>query len=191
MTLLAFLAVLPPSILAFLSLLRFVCQLHKVDFYNGIVRFLRTFTDFYCRPLRAILPSLGRIDPASLLAAYLLELAAFFLLFGIQAAGVLPIFQLMMWAALALLGMVLRVYFIALLLTVIFSWVRPQGSGAIAGLSNQLIAPLLAPIHKILPPMGGLDFSPILLFFLIYFLRAVWRNTAILTGMPMFLLFGA
>ena len=191
MSLLSLLAVTPLGILAFFSLMRFLFQLSRVDFYNGVVQFVCRFTDFYCAPLRAILPKVARLDMASLLMAYVLEGLAFFLFFNLQAAEILPINQILIWALLAVLGLTLRLYFIALIMVVIFSWVRPQGSTALADLSQQLLAPLLAPIQRIIPAVGGLDFSPILLFLLIYMLRTVWRNAAFAAGMPLAMAFGA
>lgn len=191
MSTLSLLAVTPLGILAFFSLMRFLFQLTRVDFYNGIVQFVCRFTDFYCAPLRPILPRMRRLDPASLLMAYALEALAFFLLYNLQAAGTLPPAQILFWALLAVLGLTLRLYFIALILVVIFSWIRPQGATALVDLSNQLLAPLLAPIQRIIPALGGLDFSPLLLFFLIYALRSVWRDAAISAGMPIAWAFGA
>ena len=191
MSTLSLLAVTPLGILAFFSLMRFLFQFTRVDFYNGIVQFVCRFTDFYCAPLRPILPRLRRLDPASLLMAYALEALAFFLLYNLQAAGTLPPAQILFWALLAVLGLTLRLYFIALILVVIFSWIRPQGATALVDLSNQLLAPLLAPIQRIIPALGGLDFSPLLLFFLIYALRSVWRDAAISAGMPIAWAFGA
>ena len=191
MNLLSLLAVTPLGILAFFSLMRCLFQLSRVDFYNGVVQFVCRFTDFYCTPLRAILPRVARLDIASLLMAYVLEGLAFFLFFNLQTGAILPIDQMLVWALLAVLGLTLRLYFIALILVVIFSWIRPQGSTALADLSQQLIAPLLAPIQRIIPAVGGLDFSPILLFLLIYMLRTVWRNAAFTVGMPLAMAFGA
>ena len=164
-------------------------QLSKVDFYNSSVQFICRFTDIYCGLIRKIIPAAGRFDVASIFMALVIQFASIYIIFTIFSTSVPSILQIALWSLLVLAGLALRIYFIALILMVIFSWVRPQGSQSLMDLSNQLIRPLLAPFHKFIPPMGGLDFSPMALFFLIYLLQSAWRSYAISMEVPLRIIF--
>ena len=133
-------------------------QLTKVDFYNPSVQFVCRFTDIYCGLIRKIIPATGRFDIASIFMAFTIQFISIYIIFTIFSSSMPAITQIAIWSLLVLAGLALRIYFIALILMVIFSWVRPQGSQALMDLSNQLIRPLLAPFHKFIPPLGGLDF---------------------------------
>ncbi len=177
------------GLLSILALLRFMLQLSKVDFYNSSVQFVCRFTDIYCGLIRKIIPVAGRFDIASIFMALAIQFASIYIIFTIFSTSVPAIVQIALWSLLVLGGLALRIYFIALILMVIFSWVRPQGSQSLMDLSNQLIRPLLAPFHKFIPPMGGLDFSPMALFFLIYLLQSAWRSYAISMEVPLRIIF--
>ena len=177
------------GLLSILALLRFMLQLSKVDFYNSSVQFICRFTDIYCGLIRKIIPAAGRFDVASIFMALVIQFASIYIIFTIFSTSVPSILQIALWSLLVLAGLALRIYFIALILMVIFSWVRPQGSQSLMDLSNQLIRPLLAPFHKFIPPMGGLDFSPMALFFLIYLLQSAWRSYAISMEVPLRIIF--
>ena len=177
------------GLLSILALLRFMLQLNKVDFYNPSVQFVCRFTDIYCGLIRKIIPTAGRFDIASIFMALAIQFASIYIIFTIFSTSVPSIVQIALWSLLVLAGLALRIYFIALILMVIFSWVRPQGSQSLMDLSNQLIRPLLAPFHKFIPSMGGLDFSPMALFFLIYLLQSAWRSYAISMEVPLRIIF--
>ncbi len=177
------------GLLSILSLLRFMLQLTKVDFYNPSVQFVCRFTDIYCGLIRKIIPATGRFDIASIFMAFTIQFISIYIIFTIFSSSMPAITQIAIWSLLVLAGLALRIYFIALILMVIFSWVRPQGSQALMDLSNQLIRPLLAPFHKFIPPLGGLDFSPMALFFLIYLLQSAWRSYAISMEVPLRIIF--
>lgn len=179
------------GIIAAFSLLRFMMQLARVNVHNSIVQFVCRVTDVYCQPVRNILPQTGQVDITSLLMTFLIQLLSLVTLADLLASSGPSLYTLVIWAFLASIGLCLRIYFIALILVVIFSWVRPQGSQAIMELSGQIINPLLKPLHRFIPPVGGLDFSPMILFFFIYMLQNVWRSVAVSMGMPFQLIFGA
>lgn len=178
------------GVLSIFALLRFIMQLSRINFYNPIVQFVCRFTDIYCVLPRKSFPSSSRIDIASLLMAYIIQLLGIYFIYKFFSPNMPAMFQIAIWSLLVILGLCLRIYFFSLILTVIFSWVRPQGSRYIMEISSQLISPLLAPFHKFIPPLGGLDFSPMALFFLIYLLQSVWKSFAINWGVPLGIIFG-
>ena len=149
-------------------LLRFLLQLVRADFYNPISQFVVKVTNPLVIPLRRLIPGLGGIDLASLLLAVLLQVAgivALLLLNGISPPGVL---LLLIWSVLGVVGLLVNIYFFALLAMIILSWVAAGSRHPAIYLLYQITEPLMAPFRKVLPPMGGMDFSPILVFILIY-----------------------
>lgn len=153
-----------------LVLLRFLCQLVRADYYNPISKTLVKLTNPLLVPFRKIIPGVGGIDWAALTLALLLQVALIFavqLLFG----SLFLSFKIFPFALVALIGLALNFYFYGMIILVIASFVAPGTYNPAVNLLNQLIDPLLRPIRKILPPMGGLDFSPMVLMFGIYLVR--------------------
>ena len=144
-------------------LLRLYMQWQRVPFGNPIGRFVFAITDWIVLPLRKVLPAIGRIDTASLVAAYLIECAQWLLMAALQgrfdAAMVFgtALFGLVRLALSALVALV-RVY-------AILSWI--QNDSPMADVIDRLCAPLLRPIRKVVPLAGGFDLSPLVLLVLL------------------------
>lgn len=142
-------------------LLRFLLQLARADFYNPISQFLVKATNPPLKLMRRIIPGLGGIDLASLVLAWLLksiEILLILLVSGSAANLIAPL----LWALPELVELVINIYFFGILIQVILSWVSPGNYNPAVALLHSLTAPVLRPAQKILPPMGGLDLSPML-----------------------------
>jgi YggT family protein len=129
-------------------------------------------------PVRRVLPARGRFDPASLLIAVLLQvlaIVAVLLLHGLTPPGVS---LLLAWSVVGVLGLLVKIYFFALLAMIILSWIAPGSGNPAVYLLYQITEPVMAPVRRVLPPMGGLDFSPILVFILINVVQIALRNFA-------------
>lgn len=131
---------------------------------NPLGQFVFALTDWIVLPLRRVLPAIGGIDSASLAAAYLLELAEFGLLWllagaagGLFAVPILAAFGLLRLAVSATTGLVM-VY-------AILSWVQTRS--ALSQWLDRLAAPLLRPIRRVLPLVGGIDLSPLVLLLIL------------------------
>lgn len=137
---------------------------------NPLGRFIFALTDWIVLPLRRAVPAMGRWDMASLLAALLIQLAHFGLLWSMNDFGGTPVSI----AVLAVLGLV-RVSLSGLTAMVlayaVLSWVQAQSY--LADLMERLVAPALAPIRKIVPLVGGVDLSPLALLVLLQILTIV------------------
>lgn len=162
-------------------LLRFLLQVVRADFYNPISQFLVRVTNPLVLPVRRIVPGLGGLDLACLLLALLLQLAAIALILTLNGLGLPNPGLLLAWSLLGLVGLVVNLYFFALLAMIIISWVAPASRHPALLLLFQLTEPVMAPFRRMLPNMGGLDFSPILVFILIHIIRIALRHMA--TGM--------
>jgi YggT family protein len=171
-------------------LLRFLLQLVRADFYNPVSQFLARLTNPLVLPLRRVIPSLGGLDLSSLLLALILQMAAIMVLLALNGVGPPNIGLLLVWSLLAILGLMVNIYFFALLAMIILSWVAPTSRHPALLLLFQLTEPVMAPFRKMLPNMGGLDFSPILVFILINIIQIALRHMAAGVGLHPALVIG-
>ena len=156
------------GVLLFAVLLRLLLQLARADFYNPISQFIVKVTSPLLRPLRRIIPPLGRLDSASLVLALAIQCIA----------------TLVVLALLGILSLLLNIYFFGILLLIVFSWIAPQSHHPGIALLYQLTEPVMAPVRRLLPPLGGLDLSPILVFVIINVLEILLRGLAQGVGLP-------
>jgi len=171
-------------------LLRFLLQLVRADFYNPICQFLVKITNPLVIPLRRIIPGMGGIDVASLLLTLVLQALAIVAVMALYGLGLPNIGLLLAWSALGVVGLLVNVYFFALLATIILSWVAPGSNNPAVYLLYQITEPVMAPFRKVLPAMGGMDFSPILVFILINVVQIALRHMAAGIGLHPALVIG-
>jgi YggT family protein len=166
------------SLFLLAMLLRFLLQLVRADFYNPISQFLVKVTNPLVLPLRKVIPGYGGLDLASLLLAMLLQLVGIAAILLLNGIGLPSIPLLLVWSVLGVISLLVNIYFFALLAMIILSWVAPGGNNPAIYLLYQITEPVMAPLRKLLPPMGGLDFSPILVFVLINIIQIALRHLA-------------
>lgn len=152
-------------------LLRAYMQHQHVPFNNPVGRFIFALTDWIVLPLRKMLPGYKRLDFASLLAAYLFELAQFIMIAlmigrGFTAVPLLALFGLIRLVISGAMGLAI-VY-------VILSWVNADSP--MADVIDRLAAPLLRPFRKVIPLVGGFDLSPLALLVVLQVLLIVVAN---------------
>lgn len=179
------------GIYAVIVLLRFLLQTVRADFYNPASQFIVKATNPVLIPLRRIIPGLGGIDVASLILLFALNYIQIVLILLLKYGGIANLGSMAAWAATGMVGLTLDFYFFALILQIILSWLAPQNHSPVLALLYQVTEPIMAPARKLLPPMGGIDFSPILTFMAIQVLNMVLVGTLVqLFRMPGGLLFG-
>lgn len=178
------------SIYLLIMLMRFLLQLSLADFYNPISQFLVRATNPVVLPVRKVLPAKGRFDAASLLLAILIQLIGIVALLLMNNFSLPAISLLLAWSVVAVLGLLVKIYFFALLGMIILSWIAPGTSNPAAYLMFQITEPVMAPFRKVLPAMGGIDFSPILVFILINVIQIFLRNLAAGLGLHPALVMG-
>lgn len=147
-------------------LLRFILQWVRADFYNPFSQSIVKVTNPLVVPARRLLPSVRSIDLPTLVVLVLLQCAFTFLLLRVGGFSV-PIDTFFFFVALRLVSLVLWTYTICIFIYVILSWVAPASYSPIALVVGQVIAPVLTPVRRIMPPIGGLDLSPLLVLILI------------------------
>lgn len=147
----------------FIIVLRFLLHLSKADYFNPITQGIVKATNPIILPMQAVLRPMGRVDLASLLLAIVVKSLGIFLALQMtgQLAGIGSIF---IGGLAGTVKTLLDIYFFALIISIILSWVAPQASHPGALLVHQVIEPLLEPVRKFIPSLGGLDLSPIFVF---------------------------
>lgn len=149
------------SLVYFVFLLRLLLQLVRADFRNPLSQAIVKLTNPLIMPLRRVLPPAGKLDTASNVAVLLVALAEVGILYALRA-GAPP--DALTWLRLAVLGMLsklLWVYFYAILLYALVSLIAPNQYSPVAALLAALCEPVLRPIRRLIPPVAGLDLSPL------------------------------
>ncbi len=152
-------------------LLRFLMQQTRADFYNPLGQAVMKLTNPLLMPVRRLVPPWNRVDMAALVLVVVLQLCNVLLVTFL--ASLLPghdfyygPWYLISWTGLKLVYILLNLYFLTILFEVLSSWLG-QGRGPLDGVLRPVNGPLLRPVRQLLPPLGGLDFSPLVVMLLI------------------------
>jgi len=151
-------------------LLRFLLQLTRADFYNPLSQFIVKVTAPVLRPLRRVIPGWGGIDVASLVVMLVLQIVSVWLVLLLTGrnAGIATILII---AVAQLVDLVFSVYIWGILIQAIISWVNPGVYNPVTSVLYSLTEPLLRPVRKRLPPVGGFDLSPLVVIIGLQVLR--------------------
>jgi YggT family protein len=156
------------GLLAGTCLLRLYMQYQRIPMSarsgNPLAKFIFTLTDWLVLPLRRVIPAVGRWDLASLVGAFLVQLVQFLILWGLtgMAANLLSIVVL---AAFGLVRMAISGMTGLVIIYAILSWVQTQSVAA--DFLQRLVMPLLTPIRRLVPLIGGIDLSPLVLLLML------------------------
>ncbi|NDL64220.1 YggT family protein [Acerihabitans arboris] len=148
-------------------LLRIWMQWTRCDFYNPFSQFIVKITQPVIKPLRRVIPSMGPIDTASLLLAFILATLKFPLEMLIQLGGVSPDPLYLLVGLLTLVKSAGQLIFWVIIIRSLMSWVS-QGRSPMDQVLYQLSEPLMAPVRRIIPAMGGIDFSAMVVILILY-----------------------
>ncbi|WP_410013560.1 YggT family protein [Sodalis sp. C49] len=148
-------------------LLRIWMQWTRCDFYNPFSQFIVKITQPVIKPLRRVIPSIGPIDTASLLLAFILATLKFPLEMLIQLGGVTPDPLYLLVGLLTLVKSAGQLIFWVIIIRSLMSWIS-QGRSPMDQVLYQLSEPLMAPVRRIIPAMGGIDFSAMVVILILY-----------------------
>lgn len=160
------------DILCGVFLLRFLMQWARVSFRNPIGQFVIAASDWAVRPARKLVPGLWGLDLPCLLLGWLVQFT--YLMLALALAGFME--QLMpgalghmaLAAVIETVRTLLYVVFGVVIITAVMSWVNPYAP--LAPLLNALARPFLAPLQRFIPPLGGVDLSPLVLIIVLQLL---------------------
>lgn len=142
-------------------MLRVLLQVLRADYYNPLSQFVVRLTEPVLAPLRRIVPRVGRIEGGALLVMLGTQMAEFWLVYGVKGVE-LSLAGLAVVSVAELLELSTTVFFWAILIRVILSWVNPGLRHPASDIVHSLTEPVLEPARRALPAMGGFDLSPIL-----------------------------
>lgn len=141
-------------------LLRVLLQLVRADFYNPICQALVRVTNPLVIPLRRVIPPLGQLDMAAVVLAFVLKIVQLWLA-GKLVGQTVPVPAMFVFAVASLLQTLVTVFTVTIVAQVILSWIDPAGQNPVGGLLRKLNAPLVNPVRRYVPAIGGLDLSPL------------------------------
>lgn len=177
------------SLAMLLIAVRFLAQLCGVSGYNPISMTLRRVTNVIVLPLSRLLPSGNRFSPGALLALILIQVVFIALMLGLVGQlDAFNVLQALIWSALGAAGLLVSIIFYSVIAMIVVSFLAPQSSHPAVEFIWELTEPVMAPLRQVLPPMGGLDFSPIILFIALNVVRVSLGHMAVAVGMPRFVI---
>ena len=141
-------------------MLRFILAAVRADFYNPVSQFLVKVTNPPLLPLRKLIPSIGKVDAASLVLMLILQMASFGLI-ALLRGGQISLGAIVILSIAELVGLLLNVFLFAIFIQVILSWVNPGTYNPVVSLLYSITEPVLRPCRRLIPPMSGMDLSPL------------------------------
>lgn len=169
---------------ALVVMLRLLFQLVRADFYNPLSQFIVKLSHPPLVPLRRVIPPLGRVDMASVVLAWLvmsIEILLLILFLGLPTSPVMAF----LWALPALVELLINIFLVAIIAQALMSWINPDPYNPAIRLLHSLTRPLLEPAQRLIPPIGGIDLSPMLVILGLYVLKMLLMPPLrALTGMP-------
>ena len=155
-----------------LILLRFLLQMLRADFYNPISQFVVRATTPPLKPLRRVIPGIGGQDAAALVLSLIILLLKYLLVktLGASTLGIANVAApigsmgaggLIIVACAEIIALFINIFLFAIIIQVILSWINPGAYNPATALIYSIGQPVLRPIQKFIPALGGLDLSPL------------------------------
>ena len=141
-------------------MLRFLLGAVRADFYNPVSQFLVRITNPVLAPMRKLIPSAGKYDTSALLLMLLLQIISLVLMVLLRGSSV-SIMALLLFAVAELVLLLINIFIFSILVQVILSWINPGTYTPVGALLHSLTNPILAPMQRIIPPVAGIDLSPL------------------------------
>ena len=143
-------------------MLRLILQMVRADFYNPVSRFIIKITNPPLKPLRRFIPGFAGIDMASVLVMMVLQMLEIFIITLMRHFPSPDILGLTLYAFVELISLGFYVFLFSIFILALLSWVNPGQYNPVNNLLHQITEPVLRPARKLLPPMSGMDLSPMI-----------------------------
>ena len=167
-----------------LVLIRFLLQWARADFYNPISQFVVKLTSPVLRPLRKVIPGYAGLDLSAIVLAWVLKACELALLSLLMGLGRNPL-AAFAWALPGLVSLIISLFLFAVLIRVILSWVNPDPYNPAVMLLSDVTEPIMRPAQRLLPPMSGIDLSPMVVMIgLVLLEMLLLPPLRLLTGSP-------
>ena len=177
------------SLALFLIAMRFLAQLCGVSPYNPISIGLRSITDPIVAPINRLVPAGKRLNIGAVIALIVCQVIYIAVMLAlISRFDAFNVLQSLIWSTLGAAGLLINIVFYSVLAMIVVSFLAPQSNHPAVEFVWQLTEPVMAPLRNFIPSMGGLDFSPIVLFIGINVIRVSLGHMAVAVGMPSFII---
>lgn len=157
--------------------IRFMLALVKADFYNPLSQALVSITNPTLVPLRRLIPAIGKIDTAAIVLALILIMLKTTILMLIQH-GAMPNLSLIWFSLVEFAKLIVWIYIIAMILLAVMSWVGNTYGNPLVSILYKLTEPLLRPVRRVIPPISGLDLSPMVATIGLYVILIILNGLA-------------
>ncbi len=180
------------AFLLLLIVVRGVMHASRVNFYNPLSQLVVRLTNPLLSPFRRALPATGRIDWSAWVLAIVIQIVILVAIAWVAGErwGLPDPIALLLWGIIGVLGLLVNFYFFTLIAMIVVSWIAPGSRHPAIELIWQISEPVMAPFRALLPNLGGIDFSPILVFVTLNVLQIALRHLAMSVGLPTGLVFG-
>ena len=177
------------SLALFLIAMRFLAQLCGVSPYNPISTGLRSITDPIVAPINRLVPAGRRLNIGAVIALIVCQVIYIAVMLAlISRFDAFNVLQSLIWSTLGAAGLLINIVFYSVIAMIVVSFLAPQSNHPAIEFVWQLTEPVMAPLRNFIPSMGGLDFSPIVLFIGINVIRVSLGHMAVAVGMPAFII---
>jgi len=177
------------SLALFLIAMRFLAQLCGVSPYNPISIGLRGITDPIVAPINRLVPAGKRLNIGAVIALIVCQVIYIAVMLAlISRFDAFNVLQSLIWSTLGAAGLLINIVFYSVLAMIVVSFLAPQSNHPAVEFVWQLTEPVMAPLRNFIPSMGGLDFSPIVLFIGINVIRVSLGHMAVAAVMPAFII---
>lgn len=160
----------------YVLVLRFLLQTLHADYFNPLSQFALRLTQWLIKPLQKFIPTIKDIDLAVLLPLFVLEFLKYELVLGLHFQAFPSFSGTLLITLTSILGKFVTFYFYAIIIRVVLSWMAPVHHNPVAFAMVQLTEPLLKPIRRLIPLLGGFDLSPLVLLILLQILQFIVIN---------------
>lgn len=155
------------SLYVLVLMARFALHCSQADYFNPVTQGIIRATDWIVAPLQRVLRPFKRFDSATLVAAILVKAVTIGVIYLIIFNGIPSIIGLLLGGAIGAFSALVKLYFFALIIMIILSWVAPNATHPGALLVTELTEFIMAPLRRVIPPLGMFDLSPIVAFLII------------------------
>ncbi len=168
---LTFIATFALRVAALLFLFRFILGVVRASFYNPFSEGIVRMTDPVLNPVRQFLRPHRNLDFASFAVAWLLHMVVA-AIYAFSLGEPLDLLVILNDSLRATLSLVIGIFLVAIFVSIIMSWVAPNVYSPAAIIARDIAEPVLAPARRILPPLGGLDLSPMITILVLFLIQS-------------------
>lgn len=152
-------------------MLRFIFQLVEAQFYNPVSQFVVKITHPPLKVLRRFIPAFGRVDTASIVLMLILQMLGDALVSFLQGGGQMAWGALTALAMIKLIKLAFNVFIFSIIIQALLSWINPDPYNPVYSLLSDVTEPILKPCRRLIPPIAGLDLSPVIALIGLGFLK--------------------